>query len=241
MTDASQPYDSGILCPYCQKATIDTAATVTFMRGFLIAHQHGEKRFIGCSPCVAKQIRAEVGRSALYGWFSPTALIVNVFLIPWNLVKSYRVKPDRAAARAVLRELGVSDKEEAAQIDEALYAAMAAMIKADGKIDAGEVASAQALGPKLISNFSGDRLAEKLKAPATPLPQLASILNVAMKQSDKEIVLKALVFLAYADGRLDRSEAEMLDQMRLGLSLPKDPFDRMMADAAAANAAAAVA
>lgn len=234
----AQPYDSGVPCPFCQAAPIDAATTITFVRGFVLAHQQGEKRFLGCAPCVAKQVRAEAGRSLLYGWFSPTALILSLFLIPWNFAKSFRIQPDREAARAALRELGVFDREDEARIDAALYAAMAAMIKADGKIDENEVAAARALGPKLTPNFDPERLRRQLEAAPTPLAQMASILNVAFPPRDKEVVLRALTLLAYADGRLDKKEAELLEAMRLGLDLPKEPFDRMMAEAAAQHMAA---
>ena len=36
------------LCPYCQKNHLQSVATLPYVRGFLLAVQHGHKKLVGC-------------------------------------------------------------------------------------------------------------------------------------------------------------------------------------------------
>ena len=85
---------SGVLCPVCKNAELDTVTSAPYIRGMLLAYTFGTKRFVGCQPCVRKQLAGEVGVSMLAGWFSITALVVNPMCILWN---GLRIRPVASA------------------------------------------------------------------------------------------------------------------------------------------------
>ena len=86
MTNSTQ-HQNGHTCPHCKSNKVETIAKAPYVRGFLLAYQLGSKTFIGCTSCVRKKIFKEVGLSMLLGWLSISALIINPFLIIWNLIQ----------------------------------------------------------------------------------------------------------------------------------------------------------
>ena len=76
---------NGYPCPYCHQKPLETVATAPYVRGFIAAYQAGSKTFIGCVPCVRKKVLGEAALSLFIGWFSITALILNPFMIVYNL------------------------------------------------------------------------------------------------------------------------------------------------------------
>lgn len=103
------------LCPYCRERNLEAVATLPYVRGFLLAYVHGHKKLIGCRNCVRTQLLKETGVSCLVGWFSPTALIANPFLIVYGLLRSAFVSTNIDAVRKALKEAGIPEPQQ--QVD----------------------------------------------------------------------------------------------------------------------------
>lgn len=80
VTEAASP-----MCPLCRKRPLVASADITWIRGLVLAYRVSEKRVVGCTWCVRGEFLKETLLSALIGWFSPRALIVNPFLVLGNL------------------------------------------------------------------------------------------------------------------------------------------------------------
>lgn len=217
---------SNLSCPYCKERSIETAAKAHYARGFLLAYQQGYRQLLGCASCVGKELRREAGRSLLYGWFSPRALILTVAFVPWNMIRSVTVKADRGAVEKALREIGVPDEQSLQKIDDVLYALMAAMVNADGRVDENELAVVAALGPRMIKDFDPARLQERIENTGTQAPVEPLVNSVAPFFTDegKVSLLRGLTMIAMADGVVDPAEEKALQRVRKSLGISKADF-----------------
>lgn len=210
------------LCPRCGKAPVDTVANAPYIRGFVLAYNYGMKQFVGCRACVRKQLAGEVGTSLLTGWFSLTSIVVNPVCILWNGLRVPFLKPDPETVEKMLQEIGVGP----AKVDLPRIAASlaASMVAADGDIDSAEVRTAIAIGCQLIDGFQPrlfhDVLENVRRLP--PVPQQASLLVDVLEDDGKVAILKYLLAIAAADGRIDDAEIAQLQATAsaLGIVLP---------------------
>jgi uncharacterized tellurite resistance protein B-like protein len=209
------------LCPSCHERPLDTVATLPYVRGFLIAYQIGTKKFLGCRSCVRGSIFKEVGLSALIGWFSITALVINPFMIVYGIIRGIVVKPDPEGVHRVLVEAGVPLDEEDVDFLRVTYGLAAAMIAADGKIEASEVATASRIGAQLFPTFDAGELSRHLQNPKEiPDPgDLASLLADVLDDEQKQSIYRYLEAIAAADGNVSSDEQAMLQRVQTNLGL----------------------
>lgn len=210
-------------CPYCKGRGIETAATAPYVRGFLLAYQIGTKSFIGCARCVRTRILGEAGLSMLIGWFSITALVINPFLITYNLLQTAFVRRNYPKARKKLSDAGVPEDQSQVNPTQLGYSLAASMIVADGQVDAEEINVARALGPKLFPDFDDEALqAVVRRAKKLPSPQdIASLLREVLTADGKKAVVSYLWLIAKADGVVEESEKKLLEEVatNIGFSL----------------------
>jgi uncharacterized tellurite resistance protein B-like protein len=193
------------------------------VRGFVLAYSVGTKKFVGCNPCVKKQLAVEVGWSLLTGWFSVTSLLVNPVCILWNTLRLPFVKANPDRVEELMRELGIGvDSVDLARVAASLAATMVA---ADGKIEAQEVETAISIGSQLIEGFSAPLFQEVMDSVKRlpPTGQLAGLLAPILEEPGKVAVLKYLLAIAAADGSIDDTEIAELQAAAaaLGIALPE--------------------
>ncbi len=210
-----------IACPYCGEAPLETVRKMLSVRGFLIGNQQTTRTLVGCTACVASELRKEAGRSLLYGWFSINAFGMNVFLIPYQFGRSFLVKPDPEAVRAFLAEARIPDDESELEIADAFYAFAAAMVKADGKIDAAEMAAAEEIGAHLLDGFDRDRFRAYVADAqfVVDTERLGRLLSDYLKNPDRTLLLRYLFAIAYADGNCSAEERALLERTAVALGL----------------------
>ena len=211
-----------VRCPRCQKAQVDTVASAPYIRGLVLAHTLGKKRFVGCRSCVRSQLAAEVGQSMLLGWFSLTGLVVNPVFILWNSLRIPFLKASPDKVQGLLHELGIG----AEQVDLPRVAASlaATMVAADGKVDPAELDTATGIGAQLIDGFTPTLFHDVLQNVST-LPStsvLAGMLREVLDESGKVATIKYLLAIASADGSIDDSEIDELQAaaQSMGVELP---------------------
>ena len=225
MTD--EHYESQIDCPKCKTNKIQTAVSYTTVRGMLIAYQINHKRFAGCVGCAGSELRKEAGRQLLYGWLSISALVMTVGLVPWNFGRSFFIKPNKTKVVELFQELGVPTSAADADFTASLYAAVAAMVLADGKIDQNELKIAREASARFIPVFSEARLDEFLRRPALPVNQIGALLKDALTDDGKNELVSLLVEIAKGDGEYHKSEQTMLRGLCESLNAPQAAFDRI--------------
>jgi uncharacterized tellurite resistance protein B-like protein len=217
MSDQSIDYK----CPYCEKNTLESVATVPYIRGFLLAYQHGTKRFIGCCSCVRHQIYKEAGLSALLGWFSLTALLTNPLFIGYSLIRGIFVFKNLDAVRKQLREAGIPEPREDINLVKIAYSLAASMIAADKKILPTEVAIAAEIGRNIFEDFVPSDF-QKVVENHKNLPEaeeLSALLSKVLTEEGVTIIYKYLVAIAEADGAIPQEEQKLLDRIARNLDL----------------------
>ena len=208
-------------CPYCEGRKIETAATAPYVRGFLLAYQIGTKSFIGCAPCVRIRILGEAGLSLLIGWFSITAIIINPFLITYNLLQTPFVRINYAKARRKLSDAGIPDDQSQVDVTQLGYSLAASMIVADGKIDNKELEVAVAYGQNVFPDFNEEELRNVVnKAGDLPSPQdIATLLREVLTAEGKKAVCSYLWMIAKADGNVADTEKRLLEEVTANIGL----------------------
>ena len=211
------------ICPYCNERQIETVATVPYVRGKLVRHTLGVKKFLGCRRCVRRSIYREVGVSSVVGWFSFTAAMLNPLMITYGCVRGLFVRPDPAGVRRALQQAGLPDDGMHADPLRVAYGLAAAMIAADGKIEDEEVAVAIEVGRQLFSDFNADEFF-KVMAGHKDLPgvaELTHLLGKILEEKEKSLVFGYLAEIAASDGHVALEETRMLEHVRLNLGLPE--------------------
>lgn len=223
---------SEFVCPYCEVKPVEVGTKMYFVRGYGVAHQTGYRVLLGSASCVASELRKEAGRNLLYGWFSPMALVISLGLIPWNFFRSFALKPDRASVDRALLQLGVPDARALERLDDVIYALAAGMVRADGRVDEAELAAIEQVGPRIVPDFDMRRFTQKLERTGSQIPVENLVNSVApfLDDAGKATVLRALVYVAYADGDCDAAEEKLLQRVRRSLRVDKASLRAMKAE-----------
>ena len=217
MTDDHVAYP----CPYCGERYLEAAATLPYVRGYVLAFHFGSKKIVGCSKCVRLQLLKETGVSSAIGWFSPTALVSNPFLIAYGLARTALVTRNPDAVRKQLTGAGISDPESETNLVRIGYSLAASMIAADGKIDPKEVATAAEVGMQIFEDFDRAEF-NAVMANHKELPEpaeLATVLSGVLSDDGKDAVYGFLLAIASSDDDLAEEERELLDLVAENLKL----------------------
>ncbi len=208
-------------CSYCNERPIETVARVPFVRGRPFGRALGVRKFMGCSVCVRRLIYREVGVSAVVGWWSVRAALLNPMMLTWGTVRGLLVRPDPDAVRRALDQAGVPEDGLDADPLRVAYGLAAAMIAADGKIEQEEVSVAIEIGRQLFSDFTAEEffgvLANHKHLPG--VTELARLLAPILSDKEKSVVFGYLAEIAASDGHVADSERAMLDEVRGALGL----------------------
>jgi len=208
-------------CPYCNVNYLQTAAKLPYIRGYVLAYQQGHKMLVGCNPCVRTQLLKETGKSALLGWFSISALIVNPFLILYGLGRACFVRTNLEAVRKVLREANIPEPAEPLNLVKIGYSLAASMIAVDKKILQEEIALASDIGARIFEGFDAAEFRKTVENHKTlPEPaELAGLLREALTEQGRVLIYQYLQAIAHADSEFSKDEQALLDVVahKLGL------------------------
>jgi len=212
------PYD----CPYCETdRKIETTATAPYVRGFILAYSVGYKSYIGCVSCVKKKVFGEAGLSALVGWFSITSLIINPFMIIYNLIQGLFIKANPEKVKTKLGKMGIPLNPQTLTVNQIGYVLAANMIAADGKIEPQELRVAEEAGEKIFDNFDEASLHVLLNdiKNLPPVQDTAKLLKNQIDQEEKVKIFKYLAAIAQSDGHVAAEEKAMLNNVAVAIDL----------------------
>lgn len=210
-------------CPFCGAGVIEAIATLPSVRGD--GHGFGAsfttRTLAGCKPCVRKQLISGSLRSCVEGWGSVGAALANPVLIVYGLARACAVRQDPERVQRMLEAAGIAQPPvEPVRI---AYALAAAMIRADGQIDYGEIDTASSIGKQVFSDFNDKDFLETVAANSDlPRPaDLAHVLNGIVDYKTKNAVYRFLVAIAAADRQVVAEEHAMLQTVAHNLGLEK--------------------
>lgn len=184
-----------------------------------MAYQFGSKTFIGCVPCVRKKVFGEALLSMCIGWFSITALVINPFLIVYNLIRGCFVGKNKASVAKKLQQMGLPEEPQILDINTVGCALAASMILADGVVEEAELVAAEQAGDEIFDEFdeAALRMLVQHGKDLPPVEDLANMLKDALDTDAKEKLMVYLSEIAMADGNIAPEERQMLE--RVGQSL----------------------
>ena len=177
----------GYSCPYCQERSLETTAKAPYVRGFVLAYQLGYQNLVGCVRCVRRRVLRQAMFSSFLGWFSITALVINPFLIIWNLIQTPFIGERLDKVEKLLRSMGLPINPQNADLTDAGYALAASMITADGKIEPNEMLIAEAQGRDVFGKFDVEefrRLVNHYKE-LPPATDMAAIFRDILTDEEK--------------------------------------------------------
>ncbi len=208
-------------CPYCGEASLEAAATLPYVRGYVLAFHFGSKKIVGCTKCVRLQLLKETGISSAIGWFSPTALVSNPFLLVYGLARTALVTRNPAAVRKQLSDAGIPEPQGELSLVRIGYSLAASMIAADSRIEPEEVATAAEIGVQIFKDFDKAEF-NKVVANHQNLPEpaeLATLLSGVLTDDGKDAVYGFLLAIASSDDDLAKEERELLDVVAENMKL----------------------
>lgn len=209
MTDDHVAYP----CPYCGERYLESAVKLPYVRGYVLAFRFGSKKIVGCRPCVRRQVLKETGLSSAVGWFSPTAMVSNPFLLAYGLARSAWVVRNPEAVRRQLADAGIAEAQSELSLVRIGYSLAASMIAADRKIETEEVATAADIGSQIFRDFDKAEF-NKVVANHRDLPEpaeLATLLSGVLTDDGKDAIYGFLLAIASADDDLAAEERELLE------------------------------
>lgn len=103
----------------------------------------------------------------------------------------------------------------------ATYSLAAAMVGADGHIDAQEIAVAEAIGKTLFEDFDSVEFREYCNHPEqiTDVASLSKAMRDVLENEHKDLIIKYLRAISEADGNLSDDEEALLKQVAAGLGI----------------------
>ena len=218
---ADPEHADGRQCPYCGRKPIETVATLPMVR----ARGNGPgARFktvtlAGCRSCVRKKLVMESVRSSVDGWGSFGAALANPVLVTYGLARASIVRRDPVRVQKLLEAAGIA--EPPVRPVRIAYGLAAALICADGTVDAREIEIARTIGKQVFSQFD-DAEFDTVIATSKNLPgpaDLARMLRSLVDPRTKEAVYRFLVAIAAADSEVVAEERIVLKSVAENLGL----------------------
>jgi hypothetical protein len=88
-------------CVLCKRAGPNDVYSTRKVTGMILAVQWSQDRHVCCAKC-AKSKRFGAALHCLFlGWWSPKALITNVFFLPYNLISVLFTRPTKQPSKAL--------------------------------------------------------------------------------------------------------------------------------------------
>ncbi|MCC6528933.1 MAG: M48 family metalloprotease [Pseudomonadales bacterium] len=173
-------------------------------------------------PPVSKRLK-ELG-------IKPEQITRDMLLVPENAAIQLLDKPQEIEEEITLLEhklmvaYGVAkppEETERNHLLNATYSLAAAVVCADGQIDAQEIAVAEAIGQKLFEDFDSVEFREYCnRSEQVPdVAKLSEAMSEVLEDEHKELILKYLRAISEADGNLSADEEALLKQVAAGLGI----------------------
>ena len=136
-------------------------------------------------------------------------------LIVYNLIQGALIKSKPFKVAQMLKEYGIPENPSLINVTKIGYSLAASMIRADGKVEEAEIRMAEEIGERIFDDFdeAAFRLIMKNQTNLPSVKDLTTILKDILNEEGKDTLYKYLVSIAQSDGRVDKSEQKMLDEV----------------------------
>jgi hypothetical protein len=130
----SQVFESD--CPLCKQPGTNDFYSSTTVTGMLLAHRIATSKHLCCSRCARKKRLIATLHCLTLGWWSPHAAIINIFVLPSNLIACLFTKKQTSPSPTLVTFVKVKLAETMAP---QLQATAAAARQNDGSDSGGTV------------------------------------------------------------------------------------------------------
>lgn len=221
---SARPGTYRILCPHCGNRQVDTAKRIRIIRGYVLFARHGHITMIGCSTCVAGEVKKQLWINLAAGWWCFPWGVFTPFVVVQNIFAILSSGSDQQLEQA-LRRAGVDPDDvrvdargftgEQRRMLDAAYAVLGRAILADGRIDPRELDLACAI----IEQLTGHRIGRDEIVDSLLLSDPASVRFDLFDVSYRVALLRMAADVATIDGVLATSEVEYLRRVARALDL----------------------
>lgn len=222
-------------CPHCGERPIEQAAKAYGVAGFLIAYRLSRRTHVGCGTCTRRKCWGSAAKTAVTGWWSITCIIINPFLIVWNLLRGLVNRGPTAGLVSLLEESGVSvsyladpaEFEPGGHVDDELLVNGLAQLGCAVMLadeDAGEAEAA--LIRDELAGLAPDRstaeletLIEETVQTRPEVEDVADALGNLLSLEGRDAALGLATRVAAADGDIDDREVSMIEELAAALGM----------------------
>lgn len=235
---SSVPLDAEAIdvpCPHCGERPIEQAAKAYGVTGFLIAYRLKRRTHVGCGRCTRRKCWGSAAKTAVTGWWSISCIIINPFLIVWDLLRGLVNRGPTEGLVSLLEESGVavSFLPDAAAYDpdthvddellvNGLVKLGCAVMLADEDAGDAEAAVIRDELAGLAPERSAAELEELIEETAQTNPQpedVADALGNVLTLEGQNAAVGLATRVAAADGDIDEREVSMIEDLAGALGM----------------------
>ncbi|WP_164471707.1 tellurite resistance TerB family protein [Halosimplex salinum] len=225
-------------CPYCGTRPIEETADATVVTGYLLAYKIESERHLACHACLRDQLWGSAKRTALTGWFSITCILMNPFVIAYDLGRGLLNRGPTTALVGALEDAGVeySFLEDTSAFDpsghaddelvlQGLVAVGSAVMLADGSPTPEEAEVVRDAALESVDGYTADEVEaaiERSAAESTDPATVAEALAGALPPTEQARALSLADAVARADGETTRKEQATIRKIGGALDVDED-------------------
>lgn len=242
--EADVPEDAvavDVPCPHCGERPIEEATRAYRLTGVVLVYRWRSVRVVGCHACVASRLRRSALSTAVTGWWSITTVLVNPFVVAWNVGRSFYNRGPTDALATALTESGLprdwlTDRAafdpDAHGGDELLVDALiqvgCRVMLADGTASRAEAETIRDTIVAAFPEYSESEIESRIETAAQtdePLAVVVRGLSSLLPLEGREAVLTLAAQVAAADGDLDDDERRQFQTLADELDVDLDPVE----------------
>jgi len=210
-------------CPTCGIKPIETAREAKVIRGRLLATMTGHIKVVGCTSCVASQVRQITFSNLFLGWWSPFGLFLTYFYLLHNFY-NWPTRPNTAYLKSTLREVGLSYEDVKLNKDGTTSgqmkflknaAAVLGMIANVEGINSSEWERAKLALIGLSDEFLNERQAQEM----LEQEKNSRIRTSGLTEEQRLILIRVAIDVALADGSITPKEVTAIEDIATQLNL----------------------
>lgn len=225
-------------CPHCGERPIEQAAKAYGVAGFLIAYRLSRRTHVGCGRCTRRKCWGSAAKTAVTGWWSITCIIINPFLIVWNLGRGLLNRGPSSGLVALLQESGVEVRflDDPAAFDprghvgeevlvHGLVQLGCAVMLADEDADRAEAAVIRDELAGFATALSSDDVEAMIEETVQAEPavdDVAASLGDLLSREGRDAALGLATRVAAADGEVDDQEVALIQAVADELGMAVD-------------------
>lgn len=232
-----------VACPHCGRNPVESMAKGYRITGMLLVSRRKTLQVVGCQACIRRQLLVAAGKNLLVGWWGVFAAVMNLFAIPWNVVRAFVSRGPTEQLVATLADSGIpfefvradeqwdpTDHDPLELYVDGLMRLSCAAMAVDGGASDAERETLLEVAGELFEEYSTAEVAAMVDEHSGEPVDVGAVsrgLAPLLTPDGKELVLNLLLTVASADGELSEAEAELVAEAASGLDLSEEHLEAL--------------